>query len=311
MSIRSDDMTDSPIDRPAAAPAPMNATRPLYWSVRRELWENRSIYIAPPIAAGVVLLGFAISLFNLPHRARAMELMSPEKQAAAFAEPYSFAAAAIVVTAFIVAVFYCLGALHGERRDRSVLFWKSLPVSDLTTVISKASIPMLVLPAVSFVTAVALQLIMLLLNTVGRAANGLSAETLWAHVPLIQMDLVLLYGLVVLALWHAPIFGWLLLVSGWAKRTPILWALLPPLALCLVEKIAFNTGYLGHLLLYRLGGAYAEAFDVHPHIKGQGYSIPDLDPVKFLSSPGLWLGLIVAAALFAATVWQRRYREPI
>jgi MYXO-CTERM domain-containing protein len=28
-------------------------------------------------------------------------------------------------------------------------------------------------------------------------------------------------------------------------------------------------------------------------------------------TPGLWVGLMVAAALFAAVVWQRRYRAPI
>ncbi len=65
-------------------------------------------------------------------------------------QPYTFAAGCIMATAFIVGVFYCLDALHGERRDRSILFWKSLPVSDLTTVLSKASIPLVVLPLLSF-----------------------------------------------------------------------------------------------------------------------------------------------------------------
>ena len=59
-------------------------------------------------------------------------------------------------------MFYCLDALYGERRDRSILFWKSLPVSDLTTVLSKASIPIVVLPLLTFAVTVATQLIMLL-----------------------------------------------------------------------------------------------------------------------------------------------------
>ena len=134
-------------------------TRPFYWSVRRELWENRSIYIAPLIVAGLVLFGYAISAIGLPHRRRALLLLDPAKQRALVEQPYDVAAMMLMLTAFLVGVFYCLDALHGERRDRSILFWKSLPVSDLTTVLSKAIIPLVVLPAViTFVVAIVTQL---------------------------------------------------------------------------------------------------------------------------------------------------------
>ena len=195
--------------------------------------------------------------------------------------------------------------------NRSILFWKSLPVSDLTTVLSKASIPLVVLPLLIFAIIVATQLIMLLLSTAVLLVNGLRAATLWTQLPLFQMSLVLLYGLTVLALWHAPIYGWLLLVSGWARRTTFLWAVLPPLATCVVEKTAFNTSYFASMLKYRLTGSFAEAFAV----KAQGSVAIDrlaqLDPAKFLSSPGLWSGLAVAAAFLAAAVRLRRCREPI
>ena len=77
--------------------------------------------------------------------------------------------------AFVVGVFYCLDALHGERRDRSILFWKSLPVSDLTTVLSKASIPLVILPLITFAIVIATQLIMLLLSSAAMLISGLSA----------------------------------------------------------------------------------------------------------------------------------------
>ena len=112
-------------------------TRPLYWSVWRELWENRSIYIAPLIVAAVQVFGFAISTIGLAERRRAVLLLDPAKQRAAIEQPYDMAAMMMLFTVFLVGVFYCLDALHGERRDRSILFWKSLPVSDLTTVLSK------------------------------------------------------------------------------------------------------------------------------------------------------------------------------
>src|ERR1700745_4299688 len=142
------------------------STRPFYWSVRRELWENRSIYIAPLIVAAVQVFGFAISTIGLADRRRAVLLLDPAHQRAAIEQPYDLAAMMMIFIVFIVGVFYCLDALHGERRDRSILFWKSLPVSDLTTVLSKVFVPIVILPVLTFVIVIATQLIMLLLTTV-------------------------------------------------------------------------------------------------------------------------------------------------
>jgi ABC-2 type transport system permease protein len=310
MTTPSDPTPESPLDPPPAAPMVPSATRPFYWSVRRELWESRSLYLAPLIAAGVVLFAFSINATHLPQHRQAALALDPARQAVAISLPYDFAAMAIIATGLIVAAFYCLGALHNERRDRSILFWKSLPVSDFTTVAAKASIPLVVLPLVTFAVVLATQLVMLALSTVILLANGMDATTTWTRLPLFEMPLVVLYGLAVLALWYAPIWGWLLMVSGWARRAPFLWAVLPPLALCVVEKIAFNTGYFAALLKYRLGG-YAEAFTVRAHGNTPLDPLPQLDPVRFLSTPGLWVGLGFAAAFLAAAVWRRRRREPI
>src|SRR6185437_7105667 len=118
-----------------------SSTQPFYWSVRRELWENRSIYVAPLLVAVVMLFGFLISTIVMPVRRQGVLLLDPAHQRAMIGMPYDVVAMMLIVTAFIVGVFYCLDALHSERRDRSILFWKSLPVSDFTTVLSKASIP--------------------------------------------------------------------------------------------------------------------------------------------------------------------------
>src|SRR5450631_1030485 len=244
----------------APPPATLSVTRPFYWSVRRELWEYRSIYVVPLAVAAVMLFGFLIVGVG-----RAMSLTDPAQRAAVLAEPNDFAALLIMGTTFVVGIFYCLDALHGERRDRSILFWKSLPVSDLTTVLSKASVPLVVLPVLAFAIIVATQLIMMLLSTAVLATNGLSAATTWTQLPWFRMSLVLLYGLIVLTLWYAPIYGWLLLVSSWARRTTFLWAVLTPLALCIVEKIAFNTLYLASLLKDRLFGFAADAFAFEGH----------------------------------------------
>src|ERR1700719_3759383 len=210
-------------------------TRPMYWSVRREVWENRSIYIAPLIVAAFEVIGFAISTIGLAERRRAVLLLDPAHQRAAIEQPYDLAAMMMIFIAFIVGVFYCLDALHGERRDRSILFWKSLPVSDRTTVLSKASIPLVVLPLFVFAVIVVAQLMMLFISTIELLANSSSLELLWARLPLFRMSLALLYALAADALWYAPIYAWLLLVSGWARRATFLWAVLPPLAICAFE----------------------------------------------------------------------------
>src|SRR5262249_1917646 len=155
--------------------------------------------------------------------------------------------------------FYCLDALYGERRDRSILFWKSLPVSDLTAVLSKAIIPLAILPAVIFVVAFITQFSMLLLRTVVLLPIRLPG-TSWANFNLLRESVVLLYGLIVIALWHAPIYGWALLVSGIARRATFLWAVLPPLAMGIFEKITFNTSYFASMLKNRLLDAGDTAF---------------------------------------------------
>jgi len=303
------------LDSRGIAPTAMSATRPMYWSVRRELWENRSIYIAP-LAAGIVyMLGFLISLIWLPRSIRELQGLDLAHQRIALAMLYSHAGMLLMVTALLVGVFYSLDALHGERRDRSILFWKSLPVSDLTTVLSKACIPLVVLPLLVFAITVTLQLIMRLLSLAVLVVSGAGAATLWTRLPLFQMELVLLYGVTVLALWHAPIYCWLLLLSGWARRAVFLWAVLPPLAIGVFEKIAFHTSYFGSLLKERLFGFAAGAFDLRDKagVPVDAHFIPltQLAPGRFLSSPGLWIGLAFAAACIAAAVRLRRYRDPI
>jgi ABC-2 type transport system permease protein len=311
MNIPSNTVSESRLESQAIAPAIISPARLMYWSMRRELWENRSIYIAPLAVAAVLLVGFLISQIALPHHRMSTVLaLDPAKQRAAIEEPYDIAAGLIMGTAFIVGIFYSLDALYGERRDRSVLFWKSLPVSDLTTVLSKLIIPIAVLPLLSFVITLATHLIMLLLSSAVLLGSGLNVATLWSQVSFFRVSLVFLYHLVTVhGLWYAPLYGWLLLVSAWSPRAPFIWAFLPPFVIYVVEKIAFNTSHFLALLKYRLIGPEALA-SMMP-----GSTLMDemaaLTPAQFFSTPGLWIGLAIAAAFLAAAVRLRRYRGPI
>lgn len=266
----------------------------LVWSVRRELWENRSIYLAPLIVAAVIALGsFGAVRHNL----------QPDKLAA----HDELVGGVLMGTTLLVAIFYCLDALYGERRDRSVLFWKSMPVSDWTAVLSKMAVPMVVLPVVTFVLAIVTQLIMLLASSAYLSMHGRSTAALW-QLPWLRMSSGMLYHLVTVhSLYYAPVFGWLLLVSAWAKRQPFLWAFLPLAAIGVIEKIVFNTTHFATMLGSRISGG----MEADP-AKGSGMMMlwPS-HPLEFLTRPGLWIGLAIAATCVAMAVRLRRYRDPI
>src|SRR5207253_4505370 len=117
-----------------------------------------------------------------------------------------------------------------------------------------------VLPLLTFTITVVTQWIMLLISTAVLLAHGMTVAPLWTNLPLFQMSLGLLFHLLAIhGLWYAPIFGWLLLVSAWARRAVFLWAALPPLAIGVVEKIAFNTSHFAAMLGNLFSGGAAGA----------------------------------------------------
>ena len=291
------------------APRLLGAVRPFDWSVRRELWEHRVIYLAPAAAGAVFLFGFLISLFTLPHRMRAALELEPARQHAAIALPYDFAAGLLMVTTLLVALFYCLDALYGERRDRSLLFWKSMPVSDLTAVLAKAVVPIVILQLLAFGVTFVLHCIMVTLSSVVLAANGVSVPAMWSQLMFWRVLLGLFYHLMVLhGLVFAPFYCWFLLVSSWARRAPLLWAVLPPVALGIAEKVAFGTSYFVSLVFGGLGGGddggmgSAKSFPIDPTAHVMAGSV--------LMEPSFWIGLLFAAGFLVLAARMRRYREP-
>jgi len=299
------DVETKPVAR--VAPSPF---RTYLWSVQRELWENHSIFIAPLVTAGLLLVGFVVAAARLPqHRVTTLAL-APAVQRVRIEQPYDFAVSMILLIGGLVWLFYCLDALYGERRDRSILFWKSLPVSDTTTVLAKATIPLAVLPAVLFVATVATHLGMLLISTVVLETHGL-APTTTDQLPLLRLWGAAAYGMVVLSLWNAPIYAWLLMVSAWSRRATLLWALVPPLSLVILEYLAFQTRHVLQFFQWRGVGWTTEAFASKPRGSLMVDPMNPIAPLKYLSSPGLWLGLLVAAAFLVAAIRLRRQRPPL
>jgi ABC-2 type transport system permease protein len=296
------------LDTHAAPALRATSTHPFYWSLRREIWENRSLYIAPFAVAAVVLLGFLLHVGHLPRDVRTLPTLNPMQQHELIEQPFDVAAGMLMATFLLVALFYCVDALYGERRDRSILFWKSLPVSDLTAVLAKATIPFLVLPLLTFAITIVTQLIMVLICGAVLVGSGQSVVPLWKELSFSRMSMLLLYHLfTVHVLWEAPIYAWLLLASAWARRAAFLWAVLPPFAVGVLEKMLFNTSHFVHMLEYRLSGGLeaVTASDTMPM-----NPMTHLTPFRFFGAPGLWIGLCLAAIFLAAAVRLRRYRGP-
>ncbi len=308
MSAGSDPMASTPDGPGAAVVYPWMRT--FCWSLRRELWEHRAVYLAPAAVAAFAVLVHLLTAVFVPDSERAATLADPSR-GPDFDLPYNAVTGVVVLAGLLVGVLYSAGALHGERRDRSILFWKSLPVSDRTTVLAKAAVPLAVIPLTVFAVAIGATLVMMGLQTLVWLVDGFDARALWARVDLPELWLSLLYGLPFMALWYAPIYAWLLLVSAWARRWPFMWAVAPLVAVLIVEHTALHQTRAHWIVERHLGGGVLQPYTVG----GEGAvwidRLSQLEPARLYSHPGLWIGVLVAAGLLFAAVRMRRARGPI
>jgi ABC-2 type transport system permease protein len=289
--------------------------------VRREFWEHRSLWMAPLAVAGLLLVcalpthgAFQINLDD------GVQWLDPEHKAILFALAQWGLSVPHYLVMIIVLNFYLLDCLYAERRDRSILFWKSLPVSDGATVASKLFVGLIVVPVGTFVIALVTNLLFTAIWNL-RAVFGHSPElVLWDTVALLKVEILMLLGLVVSILWYAPLVAALLLASAWARRNVLLWVTLVPLVAIIVERLAFGTHYVSGLLEYRMNGIWER---LHIEAAALG-SMTSVGPSEVVSLPrlldrinigsaftniDLWLGLLVAGAFTYAAARIRRYRD--
>lgn len=278
------------------------------WALRRELWENRWLYLAPAALAATIVVGFAAYSIGLPARMAVVATIHSGGRSAPVV-PIDVAAGLMMLGGLLIAAIYCIDAFYGERRDRSILFWKSLPVSDAETVLARICVPGLVVPVIIWVLTMGVHLLMLLGATAVLAARGTSPAFLWTELHPVAMSLGMLYHVVVVhGLFAAPLYAWLLLVSAWAPRAPFAWAVLPPLALGFLERVAFGTTHFAGLLFSRLAGGMNDGQSaVGESLMGE---MAAQSPLHDLAMPGLWIGLVVAALFLAGTVRLRRSAQP-
>ncbi len=296
--------------------------------LKRELWEHRAIYVAPIVVAVLMTLGALtgqVSVNAVDHVELGIVGASnmPENARAAVLSGIMIGLSTTFVFAmWILTIFYALDSLYAERKDRSILFWRSIPVTDSETVISKLLTALAVIPLVSFVLLVATHLAVFLIGSVWVGFRGGNAwHLIWASAPFFDNWTATLIFLLALPLWLSPFIGWFLFVSAFAKRSPFLTAFLPLAILPLLEKMLFNSGVFVEAFflrsvklplfldlhtmerLFEEGEQFAMAADARLSLLGL------MDFGGFLSSPDLWLGIIVCGLFTAAAIYVRRYRD--
>lgn len=295
--------------------------------VQREIWEHRSIYVTPIAIAAIVSLsvlamlvfasGFAkeldIAIFG------ASNLAGEGERRAALTAFFVGTSWLFLVGLAILTVFYCLDSLYGERKDKSILFWRSLPVTDAETVISKLLVAVFVIPVVAVLGIIVTHLVNLLITSVWVSMKGGDAGLLiWGSVPLFDNWLAAFIVLVASGIWMSPFIAWFLFVSAWTKRAPLLMAFMPLILIPLLEWIFLRTRFFASAVLDR-GDAIPlfrtldfESFFEEEHWR-QGLDnislLGHLDVVQFLISPSMWGGVIVCGLLVTAAIYVRRYRD--
>jgi ABC-2 type transport system permease protein len=273
--------------------------------------------LAPAITVLVLLLAVIVNVVNwfsdvtqLVQRANPLQLLVGAHLV------LSIPAGLLIATMWIAATFYTLDSLNSEYRNRSILFWKSLPVSDTVAVLSKFSVPMLVAPAIAFVATLATQLVLVLVAAVAVKTAGLPALKFLGSLRLVESTGALAAFLVTSSLWYAPVIGWLLFVSSWSRRNAMLWAALAPLALATLEHLALHTHHVGSWIVARIAGSsplallgpttFVDSPDVPLSIP---QSLVHWDLLEFATNPDSWLGLCLAAVFVASAIVMRRHRD--
>ncbi len=255
--------------------------------VRREFWEYRSLWMAPLVAAALVLGVAILSVAGATH-VQLSDGDLPDVTSNHLADSVQALTGLLLLVGGLITGSYLLDCLYAERRDRSILFWKSLPVSDATTVLVKFAVALLIVPLGIFALGAVTHVLCTLLIVVFHGKLVVFMQD-WTVGGWLLSEVSLLGRLLLTTLWYAPLAAWLLIASAFARRVPILTATLPVLGLTIAEKLLLGTGYFWSIFKARLAPA------------------PDLGTT--LADPGLWLGLLLTAAFLMGAIRLRRYRD--
>jgi ABC-2 type transport system permease protein len=297
--------------------------------IKRELWEHRAIYVTPLVIALIVSIMAVtgqVVLSAFDHEVSIAIIgasnLGATERAAAITVLLAGVSSLLVMAMWVLTVFYSLDALYAERKDRSILFWRSLPCTDAETVVSKLLTAAVVIPLITFVVVMLTHLIVLALASLWLGFQGADGwHLIWRAAPLPSNWTATLVFLLALPLWLSPFIGWFLFVSAFTRRSPLLVAFLPIVILPLLERSLIGTSLFFDALFVRTGSlplfrglSTGEIFTYQGDDWSVGDRLPSgllslLDLSRFFGSPSLWIGLLVCGLFTTAAIYVRRYRD--
>lgn len=297
--------------------------------IRRELWEHRAVYVAPIVIALIVFLGLVtgqVSVSALDHVVDIALLgasnLGDNERAVAITMLMTAPSPLFLATMMIMTIFYVLDSLYAERKDRSILFWRSIPVTDSETIVSKLLTALIVIPLLTFAVIMVTHLAILTISSVWVGIRGASAwHLIWSAAPLFENWLATLILVFALPFWLSPFLGWFLLVSVFTKRSPSLTAFLPLILLPMLEKILLGSSWFAHSFFDRSTNMpLLKGLDVLELLFGSDNErsmvadsgltlLSFIDLGRFVTSPGLWAGFVVCGLFASAAVYIRRFRD--
>jgi ABC-2 type transport system permease protein len=296
--------------------------------VRREIWEHRALVYAPLVVAALLVLSLASLTNGMVDGVTTVRIdgkdidfvgaMTGENQRKFFSIAVSSMLIPQLLVALVVVFFYLLDSLYSERKDRSILFWKSLPVSDTLTVGSKAFVALIVVPFVVYLTAMVAGLVILGITKLKVAGTPFEAMFEWHTVDWLLVQGSLFLNILIAALWYLPIAAALLLISVAARRAVILWAILPPFILFIVERSTLGTQRVFDFLAYRLTGFFSAVGTEFGRSASRATSdrvarismiYERIDALPLLANVDLWLGVAAGIAMLVLAARLRRWRD--
>jgi ABC-2 type transport system permease protein len=293
--------------------------RGLRWLIRREFWENPAIWLLPSFIGALLFLA---ALFGDVDLASPTALSTPDQPPLGGALWLFGFGMVIFAVSWLYSSWYLLDSLYGERKDRSVLFWRSLPVSDIETVASKLIIALIVIPVVAFLVADVATFGMALAVT-ARASGTTLRSLLWKPQYWLELQVLWVYLIATMGVWYLPVAGWLLVVSAWARKSIGLWAVMPILIPFLIERWLLHTHAIGTLIAERFSGFLSVAFHnnadeafsfaaVTDRTKGIALSDRNvwelINPRGLFTSTATWIGVAVGIVLIAIAIELRHRR---
>ncbi len=323
------------------------------WLVKREFWEHKGGFFWAPAIVGAIMVFFlaatvlTVAVTGLRHHGCEIDnghticvsqSMTPDERdtfAHGLAAGHMAIAAPLYVVLGFVVFFFCLGSLFDDRKDRSVLFWKSLPISDHETVLSKVAMALLVAPLITIVAGTVVSIASLLVICVAAAVMGVNLFGIFGSADLYLSPFEVVGMLPIAALWALPTIGWLMMVSAWARTKPFLWAVgVPVFAGVLLTwfNAIFGFGWrIGwfwqHIVGRGLLSAFPGSWFAHHPASGMGETVIHVEngmtvhengahmgalmtqSWTLLATADLWIGVAIGAAMIYAAIRLRRWRD--